>query len=172
MDDGDHARGVTLSRICVLLSGIASAAVVLTIYHCITVSCNRRRPRPQLEVQEEEHEQPESRLTRGLDDNSIVQLIPAYKYDKEVGLVGEDGICAVCLCEFEVGQEVRTLPECVHSFHVPCIDMWLYSHTSCPLCRTDTTPPRAHTLQPASNSGGLMVLQSLTPSVVSLPPLL
>ncbi|KAF5198904.1 Ring-h2 finger protein atl52 [Thalictrum thalictroides] len=169
MDDGDHAGGrATLSRICVLLSGIASAVMVLTIYHCIAVSCNRRRLRPQLEVQGED-EQRERTLTRGL-DNSIVQLIPAYKYDKEVGLVGEDGICAVCLCEFEVGQEVRTLPECVHSFHVPCIDMWLYSHTSCPLCRTDTTPPRAHTLQPTSDSGGLMILQSSTPSVVRLPP--
>jgi hypothetical protein len=44
------------------------------------------------------------------------------------------------LSEFEEGEELRTLPECLHSYHVECIDMWLHSHTNCPMCRTDTTP--------------------------------
>lgn len=54
--------------------------------------------------------------------------------------------CAVCLSEFEDGEELRTMPECMHSFHAPCIDMWLYSHRSCPICRLDVTilaPPLA-----------------------------
>lgn len=55
-------------------------------------------------------------------------------------MVGDDNTCAVCLCEFEEGDELRTLPECLHSFHVPCIDMWLYSHPNCPICRADATP--------------------------------
>ncbi|XVF75358.1 hypothetical protein PTKIN_Ptkin13bG0182000 [Pterospermum kingtungense] len=79
-------------------------------------------------------------------ENSTAQLIPARKYQKGIGfgfgLVDDDddGICAVCLSEFEEGEEVRTLPECLHTFHAPCIDMWLYSHTSCPMCRADATP--------------------------------
>lgn len=65
-------------------------------------------------------------------------MIPAHKYRKGMELKGDDdGVCAVCLSEFEEGEELRTLPGCTHSFHVDCIDMWLYSHTNCPLCRSD-----------------------------------
>uniref|UniRef100_A0A803NMJ5 RING-type E3 ubiquitin transferase n=1 Tax=Cannabis sativa TaxID=3483 RepID=A0A803NMJ5_CANSA len=78
---------------------------------------------------------------------SVAELIPAHKYKKGDGLVGndnddkdEDVVCAVCLAEFEEGEELRTLPECFHSFHAPCIDMWLFSHTTCPVCRRDATP--------------------------------
>ncbi|CAN0854900.1 RING-H2 finger protein ATL65 [Linum grandiflorum] len=52
----------------------------------------------------------------------------------------DGGTCAICLCEFEEGEELKTLPECMHSFHVGCIDMWLYSHSNCPMCRTDAAP--------------------------------
>ncbi|XWS07771.1 hypothetical protein CRYUN_Cryun41cG0019500 [Craigia yunnanensis] len=72
-------------------------------------------------------------------ENSTVELIPAHKYQKGVGLVDDDGMCAVCLSQFEEGEELRTLPECLHSYHAPCIDMWLYSHSSCPMCRTNAT---------------------------------
>lgn len=75
----------------------------------------------------------------------------SFKYKKEKnnllsfqGLGGEYE-CAVCLSVFEEGEEVRLLPRCRHSFHAPCIDMWLYSHFDCPLCRTPIvvlpTPP-------------------------------
>lgn len=43
--------------------------------------------------------------------------------------------CAVCLCNFEEDEALRLLPNCGHSFHQDCIDMWLFSHTTCPLCR-------------------------------------
>lgn len=43
--------------------------------------------------------------------------------------------CVVCLSEFEEGEELRFLPKCGHCFHLDCIDMWLFSHTTCPLCR-------------------------------------
>ncbi|GMN57232.1 hypothetical protein TIFTF001_026346 [Ficus carica] len=48
----------------------------------------------------------------------INNSIPAHKYRKggiSGNLVGEDGVCAVCLGEFEDGEELRTLPECLHS---------------------------------------------------------
>ncbi|KAM1019980.1 hypothetical protein ACFX13_042033 [Malus domestica] len=58
------------------------------------------------------------------------------KYQKGVGLVlVGDGTCAVCL-----GEYFRTLPDCSHSFHVQCIDMWLYSQPSCLVCRANATP--------------------------------
>lgn len=44
--------------------------------------------------------------------------------------------CSVCLSVYEEGEDVRKLPRCKHSFHAVCIDMWLYSHFDCPICRT------------------------------------
>lgn len=66
-----------------------------------------------------------------------VRSIPTHKYIKGNRQSAE---CPVCLSEFEDNQELRTLPKCNHSFHVDCIDMWLYSHPSCPTCRTNAMP--------------------------------
>ncbi|KAH1253680.1 RING-H2 finger protein ATL52 [Glycine max] len=49
----------------------------------------------------------------------------------------DSNTCTVCL---EDREELRTLPECMHSFHMPCIDMWLSLHSSCPICRSNATP--------------------------------
>lgn len=53
---------------------------------------------------------------------------------------GSGDECVVCLSAFEEGEEVRKLPRCKHSFHAPCIDMWLYFHSNCPLCRSSVDP--------------------------------
>ncbi|GJN11011.1 hypothetical protein PR202_ga29169 [Eleusine coracana subsp. coracana] len=43
--------------------------------------------------------------------------------------------CAVCITELAVGETARVLPRCGHAFHVACVDTWLNSHFTCPLCR-------------------------------------
>ena len=43
--------------------------------------------------------------------------------------------CAVCIAEVAAGEAARVLPRCGHAFHVECVDMWLRSHSTCPLCR-------------------------------------
>ncbi|CAL5081245.1 unnamed protein product [Urochloa decumbens] len=48
--------------------------------------------------------------------------------------------CAVCLCEFAGADRLRLLPSCGHAFHVACIDVWLRSSATCPLCRTKLSP--------------------------------
>ncbi|CAI5527751.1 unnamed protein product [Closterium sp. Naga37s-1] len=48
--------------------------------------------------------------------------------------------CAVCLSDFADGEQLRCLLPCAHRFHVACIDCWLLSHTTCPVCRTALEP--------------------------------
>lgn len=67
----------------------------------------------------------------------IAELIPVYEYRKEDApeKESEGQECSICLSGFLDGEGVRRLPQCRHLFHRACIDMWLYSHASCPLCR-------------------------------------
>uniref|UniRef100_A0A453B368 RING-type E3 ubiquitin transferase n=1 Tax=Aegilops tauschii subsp. strangulata TaxID=200361 RepID=A0A453B368_AEGTS len=65
----------------------------------------------------------------GLDDASMASL-PRREVAK-----GEAMDCAVCITELAAGETARVLPRCGHGFHVDCVDMWLKSHSTCPLCR-------------------------------------
>ncbi|XP_023735496.1 E3 ubiquitin-protein ligase RING1 [Lactuca sativa] len=71
--------------------------------------------------------------TIGLEQSQI-ESIQIFKYKRDQGLI-EGTDCSVCLSEFEDDESLRLLPKCSHAFHVPCIDTWLRSHKTCPLCR-------------------------------------
>lgn len=55
-------------------------------------------------------------------------------FSEELGT--RDSLCCVCLGEFELKEELVEMPSCKHIFHLDCIHLWLYSHTTCPLCRS------------------------------------
>lgn len=67
--------------------------------------------------------------------------------------------CPVCLCEYEAGDIITWLPGCTHAFHGPCIEAWLGSQTTCPLCRVSVKPEledlaaegSPHTMHPLGN---------------------
>lgn len=86
--------------------------------------------------------------TPGL-QQSIINAITVVKFKKGEGLIdGSD--CSVCLSEFEEDENLRLLPKCNHAFHLPCIDTWLVSHTSCPMCRAPIVvdPLRIPSMEP------------------------
>ncbi|KAL6629602.1 hypothetical protein ACP70R_029367 [Stipagrostis hirtigluma subsp. patula] len=83
----------------------------------------------------------------GLTDAAIDEELPAFTYERLASsgsLVDAAGglTCSVCLDDVRGGELVRSLPECRHLFHVRCIDVWLRSHPTCPLCRFDLSPRR------------------------------
>ncbi|MCD7468707.1 hypothetical protein HAX54_007125 [Datura stramonium] len=65
---------------------------------------------------------------------SIVQSLPLISYGGAAEHLIED--CPICLTEFEVSELVRLIPYCRHVFHQQCLDTWLTSHVTCPLCRS------------------------------------
>jgi hypothetical protein len=100
---------------------------------------------------------------------SLVESLPTRAFKKGSAPKGSDDTedrnfveCSVCMCDYEDGEELRTLP-CLHYFHTGtgcaaalrtgggvgvsthapcvcmtagCIDKWLSAHKSCPLCKT------------------------------------
>ncbi|XP_076898737.1 NEP1-interacting protein 1-like [Bidens hawaiensis] len=76
--------------------------------------------------------------SKGLPEYSV-EKIPKIKItsNNNVDNSGDRISCSVCLQDFQLGETVRSLPQCHHMFHLPCIDKWLVRHGSCPLCRRD-----------------------------------
>uniref|UniRef100_A0A0E0DZI4 RING-type E3 ubiquitin transferase n=1 Tax=Oryza meridionalis TaxID=40149 RepID=A0A0E0DZI4_9ORYZ len=73
-------------------------------------------------------------------DQAFIDALPVFAYREIVVGGGGDGDkepfdCAVCLCEFDAEDRLRLLPLCGHAFHLHCIDTWLLSNSTCPLCR-------------------------------------
>jgi hypothetical protein len=71
--------------------------------------------------------QPKPAMQSLIDDLPIIdcteELLPTYC----------NSPCAVCLCDYEVGDMLRPLP-CKHVFHHRCINKWLQRNGVCPLC--------------------------------------
>ncbi|XP_078441454.1 E3 ubiquitin-protein ligase RING1-like [Wolffia australiana] len=77
--------------------------------------------------------------TAGL-EQSAIEAIAVVPYQTGVDRI-DCSDCAVCLGEFVKGDMLRVLPDCLHGFHVDCIDTWLRSHVNCPLCRSPIIGP-------------------------------
>ncbi|CAA7055292.1 unnamed protein product [Microthlaspi erraticum] len=69
-------------------------------------------------------------------DQAFIDALPVFHYKELVGGASKEPFdCAVCLCEFTEKDKLRLLPTCSHAFHLNCIDTWLQSNSTCPLCR-------------------------------------
>jgi E3 ubiquitin-protein ligase ATL6/9/15/31/42/55 len=78
---------------------------------------------------------------RGL-DLATLESLPTMAYaDVKAHKAGKGALeCAVCLSEFEDDDILRLLTKCSHAFHADCVDAWLASHVTCPVCRANLLP--------------------------------
>ena len=89
-------------------------------------------------------------------DPMVINSLPIFlfKQSNEIGHIyheDDDKLteCAVCLSMLEDEEMARLLPNCKHIFHAECVDKWLASHSTCPLCRMEAEPR----LQPEPREG-------------------
>lgn len=71
--------------------------------------------------------------------------------------------CSICLSTVGVEATVRVLPNCKHMFHVECVDVWLSSNTTCPICRTAAEPRVVHPVQPTAPPAELEKAEPVQP---------
>ncbi|OWM71560.1 hypothetical protein CDL15_Pgr005747 [Punica granatum] len=87
-------------------------------------------------------------------DQAFIDALPVFQYREIVG-IKEPFDCAVCLCEFSGKDKLRLLPMCSHAFHINCIDTWLLSNSTCPLCRGTLFTPGLSIENPIFDYDGL-----------------
>ncbi|XP_043687510.1 E3 ubiquitin-protein ligase ATL41-like [Telopea speciosissima] len=144
----------------ILLTAITSLVVVIVMVLILHIYARfllrrqaRRRTSIRLNVRTTGHgmqvnssEQPNTGL-----EPSVIAALPVfvYKGTEEQPDDTNKTECTICLSSIEDGELARLLPNCKHMFHVECIDMWLNSHSTCPICRTGAEPQeQAQTLTP------------------------
>ncbi|CAA6669670.1 unnamed protein product [Spirodela intermedia] len=137
----DAAASPGFSPLFIIVIGILASAFMLILYYAvITRYCSRFDPSGG-DGAAAIPPPPPPRL------ESLIRSLGEIKFVNGEGIVGTCD-CSVCLGEFQEGEALRLLPKCTHAFHLPCIDMWLRSHSTCPLCRTNVVAPP---VQPTSS---------------------
>lgn len=81
----------------------------------------------------------------GMDEKDLAILKDQFGYEfkeDQTAVSPEDKkVCAVCLGEFQPGDDVMDHPGCHHAFHFECISHWLKRKgfkCGCPLCKKAT----------------------------------
>ncbi|KAK7247544.1 hypothetical protein RIF29_42429 [Crotalaria pallida] len=128
---GDHNLDANVIMVlsvllCALIFSLGLNSIIRCALRCSNIvidsSSNTSNPSPML-------------ANTGIKKKAL-KTFPIVTYSEEImNPPNLDAECVICLSEFTNGCKVRILPKCNHGFHVPCIDKWLSSHSSCPKCR-------------------------------------
>ncbi|KAH9500015.1 hypothetical protein Btru_076169 [Bulinus truncatus] len=68
---------------------------------------------------------------------SQVNQLPSVQHRSNIssgGAATSSVQCSICLSDYQRGDEKRILP-CSHNFHMNCVDQWLLTNATCPVCR-------------------------------------
>jgi hypothetical protein len=71
-------------------------------------------------------------------DQEIMNELPETKIEDVNKLDPEKKNCVICLEDFKNGDKATVLP-CIHLFHTTCIQNWLKTQNSCPICKFKLT---------------------------------
>uniref|UniRef100_A0A0E0JXZ5 RING-type E3 ubiquitin transferase n=1 Tax=Oryza punctata TaxID=4537 RepID=A0A0E0JXZ5_ORYPU len=153
------AATVSIAKACVFA---AAAAVLFGAIGCVSRWCGDAGGAPALPTTTAAEARAPAAVcaTCGL-VGAAIDALPAFAYARPAADGGGGGggsksgrcaLCSVCLEDVQAGEMVRQLPACRHLFHVDCIDMWLHSHSTCPLCRCNVSPPATTVVKATATS--------------------
>ncbi|KAJ7977594.1 RING-H2 finger protein [Quillaja saponaria] len=132
---GPHSEYALNGKIMLCFTIILFIAVMIIIFFHRYLCCHSRHIRHLFSISDTAN----NKAGAGLDP-SVLKFLPTFAYCNSSVTHFRLPDCAVCLSDFEDGDGVRFLPNCNHTFHTHCIDMWFGSHSNCPLCRAEVYP--------------------------------
>ncbi|KAF9587129.1 hypothetical protein IFM89_039646 [Coptis chinensis] len=77
------------------------------------------------------------------------EMLPIIVFRESFSI--RDTQCSVCLADYQAEDRLQQIPVCGHTFHMDCIDHWLATHTTCPLCRLSLLPAAKSDNGPSHN---------------------
>ncbi|KAJ3681775.1 hypothetical protein LUZ60_014348 [Juncus effusus] len=83
---------------------------------------------------------------------TLINSLPLFRLSSQLSVLPKSRDCAICCDPFSLDAELRLLPACSHAFHRPCVDPWLKSNPSCPICRSSIARPFPPLLEFSSGS--------------------
>ncbi|XP_076915947.1 uncharacterized protein LOC143575452 [Bidens hawaiensis] len=128
----------------------------------------RRHPPSHTPPDTEEEEQVELGVKK-----ELREMLPVIVFKESFSVT--DTLCSVCLGDYQAEDRLQQIPACKHAFHVECIDSWLSTHTTCPLCRlslltSSPTEPQptndSVTTEPENSTGTSIQIENCGPSSV------
>lgn len=66
----------------------------------------------------------------------VISALPSRTISNLSELPEDKRQCVICMEEYQAGDE-RTMLPCWHDFHKGCVNRWLSSKGSCPVCKTE-----------------------------------
>ncbi|ANM64213.1 hypoxia-responsive family protein / zinc finger (C3HC4-type RING finger) family protein [Arabidopsis thaliana] len=144
MNQKDPSSSSIVSVLCLVISGLALIIVFLGVLYLIFKFLRKSStlfPIPHFNYNPDLFSFSSPQLQHlfflhdsGLDQTAI-DALPVFLYGNVTISLEQPFDCAVCLNEFSDTDKLRLLPVCSHAFHLHCIDTWLLSNSTCPLCR-------------------------------------
>ncbi|KAG2324699.1 hypothetical protein Bca52824_007427 [Brassica carinata] len=97
------------------------------------------------------------RVSPETERSSVLDSLPVFKFSSVTrrSSASTSSDCAVCLSKFEPDDQLRLLPLCCHAFHADCIDIWLVSNQTCPLCRSPLFASESDLMKALNTSAAL-----------------
>ncbi|EOA25266.1 hypothetical protein CARUB_v10018581mg [Capsella rubella] len=144
LNQKDSSSNSIISILCMVISVLALVIVFLGVLHIIFKFLRKSstffpfphfNPSPDLSSSSSPQLQHLFFLHDSGLDQTAIDALPVFLYGDVTMSLKESFDCAVCLSEFSDADKLRLLPVCSHAFHLHCIDMWLLSNSTCPLCR-------------------------------------
>ena len=162
---GSIARRCPKSWLRLLLPLLRRELLTVAIRRTVTP---QRELEAVLEMSFQEEVARQQRLGRGAEAQRQRPAIPpAHIFEPADGVQTE---CAICLDEYEGGDELVALPcDPQHCFHKTCIERWLQNQIVCPLCKAEV-PTLPETPSSGDDADSVAEAVAGTPPRVGTPP--
>lgn len=92
----------------------------------------------------------------------IIDRLPIVKYRSTrtaaitTTSTSDATMCIICQFGFEEDEDIKLMPNCTHSYHVQCIDVWLQDNDVCPTCKVSILTQDATTVTIHSSNNNNM----------------